>query len=363
MGKVKDWTWNPRFDADLWQRCLTLMAYSYILSLALPQCFLFYQEVITTLVLAFAIAKSALQRLPAGKAVLITGCDTGFGFNLAKHLHKLGFIVYATCLNKNGPGGQQLQSIVTLNFELKRMHVLQVDVTKDEDWEKAVAYIKSTGSGLWGIVNNAGWSTFGDLEWTSMEDYEKIINANLFGGIRGIKKCLPLIRSTGKGGRIVGVTSILARYAVPSRSAYVMSKFAFDGLLHSLRHELLPFGIHVSTLEADNYLQATSLFDGDIIKRMADKMWNESMTQEVKQAYGKSYFNARVAGIQHYVNISNPDISPVIDAYTNSLVDVWPQKRYSPQRLTIRIRVFIATHLPDIVHDCLYIDHPKIKAD
>lgn len=42
-----------------------------------------------------------------GKAVLVTGCDTGFGHALAKHLHKLGFTVFAGCLLKvetvNGP--------------------------------------------------------------------------------------------------------------------------------------------------------------------------------------------------------------------------------------------------------------------
>jgi len=74
-----------------------------------------------------------------------------------------------------------------------RMHVIQLDVTKDEDWTKAVDYIsKETGGLLWGLVNNAGWATFGHVEWVPMDIYQRTININVMGVIRGTKAMLPL---------------------------------------------------------------------------------------------------------------------------------------------------------------------------
>ena len=91
-----------------------------------------------------------------------SGCDTGFGLTLAKHLHSLGFTVFAGCLlaEQNGPGALELRSV-----DSKRLRVLQLDVTKESDWDSAYETVmkESDGGKLWGIVNNAGWSTFGKI--------------------------------------------------------------------------------------------------------------------------------------------------------------------------------------------------------
>ena len=53
---------------------------------------------------------------------------------------------------------------------------------------------KTGDSGLWGIVNNAGWATFGEVEWVGMDTYRKAMDINVFGLIQGIQTFLPLIR-------------------------------------------------------------------------------------------------------------------------------------------------------------------------
>ncbi len=100
-----------------------------------------------TIALAAAVLKSAAQ-LPVGdKSVLITGCDTGFGLVLAKHLHGLGFRVFAGCLLKKaeGPGAKELEEVAE-KCQDKRMSVLQLDVTKDEDWDKAFELVNEVGN-------------------------------------------------------------------------------------------------------------------------------------------------------------------------------------------------------------------------
>ncbi|XP_042371922.1 D-beta-hydroxybutyrate dehydrogenase, mitochondrial-like, partial [Plectropomus leopardus] len=136
-----------------------------------------------------------------GKAVFVTGCDSGFGHALAKHLHKLGFTVFAGCLFKDngGEGAKELEE-----FHSDRMKVVQLDVCSEEQVNQAVEYIKDnledSERGLWAVVNNAGVSTFGEVEFTSIDTYKQVSEVNLWGTIRVTKAVLPLIRRA-KGGR------------------------------------------------------------------------------------------------------------------------------------------------------------------
>ena len=69
--------------------------------------------------------------------------------------------------------------------------------------------------GLWAIVNNAGWATFGEVEWVGMDTFRKAMEVNVLGVLAGVKTMLPLIRQAK--GRVVTITSGLGRMAVPTR--------------------------------------------------------------------------------------------------------------------------------------------------
>jgi len=293
------------------------------------------------------------------KAVLITGCDTGFGLALAKHLDGLGFTVFAGCLlaDKDGGGAEELRA-----KKSSRLHVLKLDITKEEDWQAANNYVKEnlpvTANGLWGIVNNAGWATFGEVEWVAMDTYRRAADINLFGLIRGIQVFLPLLR--GAKGRVVTITSGLGRMAVPTRSPYVFTKYALEGFHDCIRYEMEPFGVKVSVLEPGNFIAGTNIFNEKFVKSQADLMWN-NMGEEVKNAYGKAYFDEKVEVMRSYMNNGIPDIMPVIDSYTDALLDMFPQKRYQPMDLYFKVRIFIATHVPEMVYDLIYIGFPRKK--
>ncbi|CAI9582512.1 unnamed protein product [Staurois parvus] len=114
------------------------------------------------------------------KAVLITGCDSGFGFSIAKHLHDKGFSVFAGCLlkDKGDAGVKELDKMKS-----DRMKTVQLNVVKQEEIDRAVEIIKENvkDKGLWGVVNNAGISTFGEVEFTSMDTYKEVAEVNLWG--------------------------------------------------------------------------------------------------------------------------------------------------------------------------------------
>lgn len=68
-----------------------------------------------------------------------TGCDSGFGYNLSCKLDNLGFKVYAGCLNVQGEGAQELKKTCS-----DKLHLLQLDVTSDDDVASAYNSISST---------------------------------------------------------------------------------------------------------------------------------------------------------------------------------------------------------------------------
>lgn len=150
-------------------------------------------------------------------------------------MHKIGFKVYAGCLFIEGDGAKDLQR--------NGVDVIQLDVTKEVDWNQAVDHIRGKTGALWGLVHNAGWSTFGEIEWVGMDTYRRIAEINTFGIILGTQKILPLIRPNK--GRIVTITSGLVRGAAPSRSPYVFTKYAVVGFIECLRYEMKRFGVQV----------------------------------------------------------------------------------------------------------------------
>lgn len=105
-----------------------------------------------------------------GRGVMITGCDTGFGHQLAIDLHFKGATVFAACLDDNSEGAQKLKTT--------GVHVLKMDVTNDEQVEKGKRYVEDNlpSLGLWALLNNAGLGIFGYIEWASLKSFERVFN-------------------------------------------------------------------------------------------------------------------------------------------------------------------------------------------
>merc|ERR1711915_208529 len=126
---------NLRLDHDLYQRLLLVftasISFSYVASYLMFS-LITWVSLLLPFSVCLAVLKSSLQLDVGDKSVLITGCDTGFGLSLAKHLAGLGFNVFAGCLlaDKDGPGATELRKLGN-----PRLHVLQLDITKQKDWD------------------------------------------------------------------------------------------------------------------------------------------------------------------------------------------------------------------------------------
>ncbi|XP_042888445.1 D-beta-hydroxybutyrate dehydrogenase, mitochondrial-like isoform X2 [Penaeus japonicus] len=288
-----------------------------------------------------------------GKAVLVTGCDSGFGHALAQRLDSLGFRVFAGCLRAHEEGAQRLQFSAS-----SRLHVLQLDITKEEQVNKALQEVKVLLSPreLWGVVNNAGISTFGAVEWTPLQTFQDVASVNIFGHIRVIKAFLPLIRNSK--GRVVTVTSAEGLFTSPFVAAYDLTKHAMEGFADCLRHEMQRFGVHVCIVEPGNYTAGTKLNTSERAKKLGQSLWSD-MTEEVRHAYGRETFARVVSSMENVTNTGLVDLTTAVNAMVEALTQRFPQARYTCMDLKLYIRGLVAQHMPEWIYDFFYINEVR----
>uniref|UniRef100_A0A914DDK7 Uncharacterized protein n=1 Tax=Acrobeloides nanus TaxID=290746 RepID=A0A914DDK7_9BILA len=286
---------------------------------------------LTLVGILYYVITSLLERLRVKnlteKPVLITGCDTGFGHDLALKCLQEGMPVLAGCLTQQGCDGLIL---IAKNRQLNvnRLHTFLLDVRSDESVKNArkcvEEYIKSY-NGLYGLVNNAGIGgnvSFDD--WLLVQDYKDVLDVNTLGVIRVTHAFKDLIKKTK--GRIVTVASSSARVALPSFGPYTVSKFAVASYMDVIRVELGFFGVSVSTLEPGFF--KTPLTCAKRNTDMMERLWNRA-TPETREEYGEKFFNAAKSVTQRIlVDQCIEQTEQVVDAYFHALTSYFPRPRY-----------------------------------
>jgi NADP-dependent 3-hydroxy acid dehydrogenase YdfG len=174
------------------------------------------------------------------QAIVVTGASTGIGKATVLHLDKLGFKVFAGV--RKEADGQALKKEASNNLT-----PIFLDVTDSDSIAAAVDTVaKETGGELYGLVNNAGVSLNGPLELVPASDIKQLMDVNVLGLLAVTKAFLPLLRQSK--GRIINISSGHGLVAVPDKSVYAASKFAVQAITDSLRVELRPFDVSVSSI-------------------------------------------------------------------------------------------------------------------
>ena len=126
--------------------------------------------------------------------------------------------------------------------------MLPLDVREDSSVAACIEQVGREAGDVDVLVNNAGYSHEGPLEEFSIAELKALFETNFFGAVRMVNAVLPAMRARRRG-RIVNVSSLAGLMPIPFMGAYCATKHALEGYSESLRHELLPLGIHVSLVE------------------------------------------------------------------------------------------------------------------
>jgi len=282
------------------------------------------------------------------KSVLVTGCDSGFGHQIAHRLDSLGFTVFAGCLFSEGEGAQKLISISS-----SRLKILKLDVTSESDVREAVDTIKSSNTNLWAVVNNAGIANYQPAEFgEGVEDMERTFAVNVTGVVRVTKECLPLIRHSK--GRIVNIASMMGRYSFSGLSYYCMSKFAVRAFSDSLRREMYSFGVKVITIEPMMY--STNIMNVDNIMSSIDKVWMRTK-EETKQAYGSDFLERFKRRALVSLKTCRPQIYEVVDSVIEGIALDDPDLYYRCCGPGERPALWVSEFLPEVGLDVMLTGH------
>jgi NAD(P)-dependent dehydrogenase (short-subunit alcohol dehydrogenase family) len=172
------------------------------------------------------------------KVILVTGASSGIGEATVLRLLKDGATVYAAARRV-----ERMQAL-----QQAGAHIVSLDVTDDASMVATVERIKRDSGKLDGLVNNAGYGSYGSLEDVPLDEGRRQFEVNVFGLARLIQLCLPMMRAQ-RSGTIVNITSIGGKMHEPLGSWYHATKFAVEGMSDCLRMELAPFGINVVIVE------------------------------------------------------------------------------------------------------------------
>jgi NAD(P)-dependent dehydrogenase (short-subunit alcohol dehydrogenase family) len=164
--------------------------------------------------------------------VLITGTSQGIGRATAIELATRGHSVIATARRPE-----------TL-ADLPAVQRLALDVTDQASVDAAIAAAGEIDV----LVSNAGGTVRGTIEHTPLSEFERLYRLNTLGALRVTQAVLPAMRQRGSG-KIIFVSSILGRLAIPLIGGYAQSKWALEAIAETLALEVGPLGIEVAVLE------------------------------------------------------------------------------------------------------------------
>jgi len=180
-------------------------------------------------------------RDPRLEAALVTGGSRGLGLAIARELLARGYRV-AICARDADTLERARRDLTTRGEVL----AIQADVHDDADVARCVSEAEEAFGRIDVLVNAAATISVGPLETTSIADYVESMEVTLLGAVRCAFAVLPGMRARGVG-RIVNVSSIGGRVAVPHLLPYDTAKFALTGFSEGLRAELAGTGIAVTT--------------------------------------------------------------------------------------------------------------------
>lgn len=176
------------------------------------------------------------------RSVLITGASTGIGRATALRMEAVGWHVFA--------GVRREEDAESLrDASCGRLVPLRFDITSSEQVATMAEGLAAElgDNGLDGLVNNAGITIPCPLEGIPLEDFRRLLTVNLTGHLATTQALLPQLRASK--GRIVFVSSISSRRAMPMLAAYTASKAGLNAIADGFRQELRRWQMGVSIVE------------------------------------------------------------------------------------------------------------------
>ncbi len=255
------------------------------------------------------------------KVAFITGGGSGIGLGMATAFLKAGMKVVIGDIRAD-----RLERVEALLSEIsENIRTVTVDTTDLASLEHAAEEVTAAFGNLHVLCNNAGVGFGGPVLDVPDEQWQRVMDINLWGVIKGIQVFLPRMLKHGEGGHVVNTSSFTGIVGHHSQSVYGVSKFAVVGLSEFLRNDMENQSVSVSVLCP--HVVDTPIFYSDI-----DDLDTEAIEQRKK---GMPWFteiavkpedagNMVIRGIENdelYIFCDGKESREMLEGRTNRLFD------------------------------------------
>lgn len=284
--------------------------------------------------LLLLVFRRRAEHSPSQCVVVITGCDTGFGYMTSIKLAGLGYVVVSGCLTDEGIA--RLKDVVAT--------VVKLNVTSESDIKELVAATDKTcmarNAKLWAVINNAGIGPAGCLDWTPVSLYRQCMEINYFAVVAISQAFLPLLKRCPNS-RIINLSSLAGFFGGCMLGPYSASKHAVEGFAKSLRNELKPWNIHVSNVNPG--FMTTPILS-------AAEAWGQRVFDEAPSAVKDQYDRDEIFAEGNSMIKFKENPSLVVNALVSAVTDAAPPLWYCPGLASGAMRhASVASPILDII--------------
>lgn len=205
--------------------------------------------------------------------VVVTGASRGIGREIAKSLAEKGSRVIAN-YNKSE------EDAISLQKENENIEIFKADVSKREEVKQMVDYTINKYGKIDVLINNAGISENKLFTDVTDEDWQKVINTNLYSAFCVTQEIVAnMIRH--QQGCIINISSVWGMVGASCETVYSITKAGIDGMTKSLAKELGPSNIRVNSI-------APGIIDTDMNKNLSQQDINNIVQEIPLERIGKT---------------------------------------------------------------------------
>lgn len=283
---------------------------------------------------------SPMKRYPPvpAKTVLVTGASSGIGRATARLLRDRGWTVHPTARRAEDLDALRAESFDPIPLDLDDPSSVAA---------AAAAVLERTCGRLGALVNNAGYGQPGALEDVSRDALRRQFETNVIGPADLTARLIPAFRAQ-HAGRIVFVSSVVGRVAIPFMGAYCASKYAVEALGDEWRMELASAGISVSLVEPGPV--ATSFRRRTVREAHAGGLPGRGGSPFARQ-YARDWRD-EVRTFTRPTDIFRKPPEAVAQKIHHALASTRPRARY-PVTLAAHLGAWASRHLPTRLLDAL----------
>ncbi len=212
------------------------------------------------------------QRFP-GKRAFITGAASGLGLEFAAQLEKQGWRLLIADINPK----RLDQAKVKLTQLGAETIAITIDVAKLADIESAANLLIKQWQGVDMVFNNAGVAGAGEIDTLSINEWERVVNIDLWSVVYGCRVFAPIMKAQ-QSGYIINTASSAGTLAAPQMANYNVAKAGVVSLSETLKVELAPFNIGVTVICPTVF--KTNLSDSMVSQSAFEK----NLTQQLEES-------------------------------------------------------------------------------